>query len=111
MDPAGHLPVAGPSLIHLRFISGCSEVKTSDHTSLSSPRWVVAWCPWGVLMCPRPGLGVLGIHTSFMFPSSPGPGSGWKLERMVQLEHLLCQLLPRPPAADPRVQWSFLWRR
>lgn len=49
-----------------------------------------------------------GCSRRFLSPSSPGPGSGWKLERVVELEHVLRQLLPGPAAAHAGVQRAFV---
>lgn len=64
---------------------------------------------WGAHTCTPDGVWALAVHAGFLFPFSPGPGSGWKLERVVQLEHVLRQLLPGPAAAHTRVQRAFVW--
>lgn len=85
-----------------------------------SQGWVVR--PWGYSAAPcGPGWMVQwgapgGIHTVTQagysrwlpVPFFPRAGSGWKLERVVKLEHLLCQLLPGPAAAHSGVQRAFI---
>lgn len=61
------------------------------------------------MLCPRLGVGPW-VFTLVSVPSSPGPGSGWKLERVVELELVLRQLLPGPAAAHAGVQRAFVRR-
>lgn len=128
--PRGSSP-RSPALPTQRHLLGCSELDQPGgwrpwgiliHTSLVLGWWPPghshlrlrlhgeAVAPGGCSHCVPNWVWDPGCSHWLLSPSSPGPGSGWKLERVVKLEHLLRQLLPGPAAAHTGVQRALIWR-